>query len=1007
MYSNKIAIQFIKSCNLNLPVKIFVSSLDLPIYDNSDHESKFLVGQLYSEKQSLHQTPVMCELNRNESDIMEGSQWLEFPLCYSDCTMGTYMVLTIMTCEFKPLAMTSMYVFDRDRLLRQGLFRIEFFNPENVLPETLLPDCGYLAHDDKMVRQRLILGEVLPCDRVDQVEWLNDQSYSKMRNELNCNQHLNSEQLLSVGRRLFNRSFVLDNPPTTTLQKRMRESIDPTKYGHSFSRISLCMNILLPLHKYPVVFTQLQYPSKLMYSVCDNGWVEIENKETGYMEWSNPDQGVVTHRSPDNLVDVPATLSPLPLSPGGADTDLGYQYYKAGELEHWCDVDLVYDDAVFVENPVEDKCRELTNISERQYDPLSKPSPEQKKVLDELVRIPITGEQLRPEDKLLFWKFHHTLVGTRHALPKVLISMDWTDAKDVTMAETIMSMWPQIGPDDALSLLSSEFENESVRAYAVAALENMSNEDLDLFLLQLVQALRYEPQLQYERDAESPLLQFLLRRCSMDSHLANWFYYFLYTCSDSTKSKSVYTRVIDQLFQQFGGTEDGHEIQLMLSIQNQYVTKVLETGRTIMREGGKAQKKLDRLKQILSSPNSDLQLSEPIVLPLRPEKMATRLTDYVHVFKSAMSPFVLEFVVDEPEDDKIDDSASVASGSKSKKEGITLLENISSMIDSDGKEPCAGKCGLTFKTCKCGVCEECGTLLGATERHHCRRCRYAVCSNCWVKEEGELKKMCKSVDHCLRRRGKTVMVMFKAGDDVRQDQLVIQMIRLMDQLMKRMNLDLHLTPYRVLALSRDEGMLEMVQNCIPLAKVKSIQAYLRERNFQSGAEYEIRSSVLDVYTKSFAGYCVITYLLGIGDRHLDNIMLTHDGHLFHIDFGYIFGADPKAMWNPPQIRISPDMIDGFGGPNSENFSKFLNYCYQSYNILRKNANLITNLTRLMLDSGIKDASEKSIGEMIGKFRLNMTDEEAEIEFGKVLDSCLHSVMPGVLEFAHKIRTAAR
>ncbi|CAG8689830.1 1933_t:CDS:2, partial [Dentiscutata heterogama] len=251
-------------------------------------------------------------------------------------------------------------------------------------------------------------------------------------------------------------------------------------------------------------------------------------------------------------------------------------------------------------------------------------------------------------------------------------------------------------------------------------------------------------------------------------------------------------------------------------------------------------------------------------------------------------------------------------------------------------------------------------------------------------------------------------VIFKTGDDLRQDQLVIQIITLMDRLLRKENLDLKLTPYKVLPTGSDHGVMQFITSS-SLANVLSeyngsLLQFLKAHHPEEKAvgTYGVSPAVMDTYVKSCAGYCVITYLLGVGDRHLDNLLLSPDGNLFHVDFGFILGRDPKPF--PPPMKLCKEMVEAMGGANSIHYQRFKSYCYIAFNILRKSANLILNLLALMVDANITDIKiepDKAVWKVQEKFRLDLTEEEAIKYFQNLINDSVSALFPQVIETIHK------
>ena len=156
-------------------------------------------------------------------------------------------------------------------------------------------------------------------------------------------------------------------------------------------------------------------------------------------------------------------------------------------------------------------------------------------------------------------------------------------------------------------------------------------------------------------------------------------------------------------------------------------------------------------------------------------------------------------------------------------------------------------------------------------------------------------------------------------------------------------------------------------------------------------------AVVDNFVCSCAGYCVLSYVMGIGDRHADNIMLKKDGHLFHIDFGHYLGNFKTKLGfkreRTPFVftREMAYVMHGSGSrEKSPAYIKFVDLCAKAFNVLRKNARVLIVLFQLMIPAGIPElSSDDDIGYLRDKLALDLDDAAAAKQIKKEIKKCLN------------------
>ena len=240
---------------------------------------------------------------------------------------------------------------------------------------------------------------------------------------------------------------------------------------------------------------------------------------------------------------------------------------------------------------------------------------------------------------------------------------------------------------------------------------------------------------------------------------------------------------------------------------------------------------------------------------------------------------------------------------------------------------------------------------------------------------------------------------FKTHEDLRQEQFATQLINEFYQIFKLENTGCWLNTYEIISTGNDAGLVEMVNDSVSLDQLKQKiqQASLHDfylYSFGNGDPNSLRyKKAMNNFVASLAGYSLVCYFLQIKDRHNGNILIDNEGHLVHIDFGFLLSNAPGKglkFENAP-FKLSNDMVDCLGGIEGKYFSDFRKLLHKGFKAVNKHRLKISILVEMMYCGHGKnldcfEKGQEAIDNL--KMRLNPKENMNNVEVKKFVDNLI-------------------
>ncbi|CCK70718.1 1-phosphatidylinositol 4-kinase KNAG_0F00490 [Huiozyma naganishii CBS 8797] len=241
-------------------------------------------------------------------------------------------------------------------------------------------------------------------------------------------------------------------------------------------------------------------------------------------------------------------------------------------------------------------------------------------------------------------------------------------------------------------------------------------------------------------------------------------------------------------------------------------------------------------------------------------------------------------------------------------------------------------------------------------------------------------------------------VIAKSGDDLRQEAFACQMIQAMAQIWTIENTDIWVKKMKILITSATTGLVETITNAMSVHSIKKSLSnkLLDDKDNKEGRIVTIQDHFIcafggrddfrfrraqDNFASSLAAYSLICYILQVKDRHNGNIMIDNEGHVVHIDFGFMLSNSPGSVgFEAAPFKLTQEYVDLMDGPEGKPYKKFVRLMKSGFKALRKHSSQIVSMCEIMQKDNMQpcfaigDQTSVQLGQ---RFHLELKDEEVD------------------------------